>query len=98
MANDFLEDVGRETGWPNVAVAVNWLHDAVEDGRLSGDAIEERGRAEFIPRLRQWGGCMRQRAEWDEPELERVAMSIERSSGLDTVTDGPEPSPLNETM
>ena len=98
MANDFLDDVGRQTGWPNVAVAVNRLHEAVEEGRLIGDSLKERVRSEFIPGLRQWGDCMRQRDDWDEPELERVARSIERSTGLDTVTDGPEPNPLNDVI
>ena len=68
MANDFLDDVGRQTGWPNVAVAVNRLHEAVEEGRLIGDALKERVRSEFIPGLRQWGDCMRQRDDWDAPE------------------------------
>ena len=98
MANDFLDDVGRETGWPNVAIAVHDLQQAVEDGRLFGDALKERVRSEFIPGLRQWGDCIRQRDEWDESELERVARSIERSTGLDTVTDGAEPNPLNDVI
>ena len=97
-ANGFLDDVGRQTGWPNVSAALKSLHEAVEEGSLIGNALKERVRSEFIPGLRQWGDCMRQQDDWDAPELERVARSIERSTGLDTVTDGPEPNPLNDVI
>ena len=49
MANDFLDDVGRETGWPNVAAALDALQKAVKDGVLAGEALEERVRSEYIP-------------------------------------------------
>ena len=93
MANDFLDDVGRQTGWPNVAIALDRLHKAVESGELRGEALNARVRSEFIPGLRTWRDCMRQRDEWDEPDLARVAQSIEIATGFDTVTSGPEPSP-----
>ena len=98
MANDFLDDVGRETGWPNVAVALNSLHRAVENGELHGAALEERVRTEVIPGLRQWRDCLRQRDEWDKSELDGVAKSIELATGLDTVTKEPEPSPLDAVI
>ena len=98
MANDFLDDVGRETGWPNVAVALNALQEAVENGALSGDALAERVRSEYVPGLRQWQDCLRQRDDWDEAELDRVAKSIERATKLDTATSGPEHSPLDDVI
>ena len=98
MANDFLDDVGRQTGWPNVAIALDALQKAVENGVLSGDSLEEHVRTEFVPKLRQWQDCLRQRDDWDEAELDRVAKSIERATKLDTVTSGPEHSPLDDVI
>ena len=60
MANDFLDNVGRETGWTNVATALHTLKKDVGNGVLSGDALEEHVRTEFVPKLRQWQDCLRQ--------------------------------------
>ena len=97
-ANGFLVDVGRQTGWRNVAVALNTLQKAVGDGRLSGDALNEHVRSDLVPKLRRWQDCLRRRDEWDDRELERVAKSIERATKLDTVMVGPEPSPLADVV
>ena len=97
-ANGFLEDVGRQTGWPNVAAALKSLHEAVEEGSLHGDALSEYVRSEFVPKLRRWQDCLRRRDEWDDRELERVAKSVERATKLDTVVDGPERSPLDDML
>ena len=97
-ANGFLEDVGRQTGWPNVAAALKSLHEAVEDGSLHGDALDEYVRSEFVPKLRRWQDCLRRRGEWDDRELERVAKSVERATKLDTVMDGPDRSPLDDML
>ena len=52
----------------------------------------------MVPKLRRWQDCLRRRDEWDDRELERVAKSIERDTKLDTVMDGPEPSPLDDVV
>ena len=98
VANGFLVDVGKQTGWPKVAVALSGLHKAVEDGSLSGDALNDYVRSDFVPKLRWWQDCLRRRDEWDGRELERMAKSIERATKLDTVMDGPEPSPLDDVL
>ena len=94
-ANDFLDDVGRETGWPNVAAALDALQKAVKDGVLAGEALEERVRSEYIPGLRKWQECLRQRDEWDGPEHQQVTEAVEKAVKLEAVMDGPEPSPLH---
>ena len=98
MANDFLDDVGRETGWPNVAAALDALQKAVKDGELAGEAIEERVRSEYIPGLRKWQECLRQRDEWDGTEHQQVAEAVEKAVRLEAVMDGPEPSPLDDVI
>ena len=87
MANDFLDDVGRETGWPNVAAALDALQKAVKDGVLAGEALEERVRSEYIPGLRKWQECLWQRDEWDGPELQQVAEAVEKAVKLEAVMD-----------